>query len=90
MATLTVEITDTLSERLEREVAAGRAKDRNSLVQSLLEAAMDARWKAEIDKKLDESLAEVERGEVSAHQQGDCGRLGREYLKQKRAQETKP
>jgi Arc/MetJ-type ribon-helix-helix transcriptional regulator len=88
MATLTVEISDSLNERLDREVAAGRAKDRSSLVQSLLEAAMDAQWKAEIDDKLDESQLEIEHGDFTVHKKGDCGRMGREYLKEKRARET--
>jgi len=89
MATLTVEITDSLNERLEREVAAGRAKDRSALVQALLEAAMNGQWKAEVEEKIDESLAEIDRGDFVVHQKGDCGRMGREYLKEKRAREAK-
>lgn len=89
MATLTVEISDSLKERLDREIAAGSAKDRDALVQILLEAAIDARWKEEVENKIDEALDEIERGDVVAHKKGDCGRLGREYLKEKRAKEAK-
>ncbi|MBI1831099.1 hypothetical protein HY256_02110 [Candidatus Sumerlaeota bacterium] len=89
MATLTVEISDSLNDRLDREVAAGRAKDRNSLVQSLLESAMDAQWKAEVEDQIDEALDEIDRGDSVVHKQGDCGRMGREYLKEKHAREAK-
>jgi predicted transcriptional regulator len=89
LATLTVEITDSLNERLERELAAGRAKDRSALVQFLLESAIDAQWKEEVEKKIDEALDEIERGEVVVYKKGDCGRMGREYLKEKRAREAK-
>jgi predicted transcriptional regulator len=90
MAILTVEITDSLCERLDREVAAGRAKDRSALVQILLETAMDAQWKLEVEAKIDEAIGDVERGDVAVHSKGDCGKLGREYLKQKRAREATP
>jgi predicted transcriptional regulator len=89
MATLTVDIPDSLKDRLDREVAAGRAKDRNALVQILLEAAMDAQWKDEVEKKIDEALDEIDRGDVVVHKKGDCGRMGREYLKEKRARQGK-
>jgi len=89
MATLTVQITDSLNERLERELAAGRAKDRDALVQLLLEAAIDAQWKEDVENKIDEALEEIARGDVTVHKKGDCGRLGREYLKEKSARESK-
>jgi Arc/MetJ-type ribon-helix-helix transcriptional regulator len=89
MAILTVEISDSLKERLDREVASGRFKDRDALVQSLLEAGIRSQWRAEVDKKIDEALDDVERGDVVAWQQGDCAKLGREYLKEKHAREAK-
>ena len=89
MATLTVEITDSLNERLDRELAAGRAKDRNELVQLLLEAAFHAQWKDDVEDKIDEALDDVERGDVVVHKKGDCARMGREYLKEKRSREAK-
>jgi predicted transcriptional regulator len=89
MATLTVEIPDSLKDRLDREVAAGRAKDRNALVQFLLEAAMDVQWKDDVEKKIDEALDEIDRGDVVVHKKGDCGKMGREYLKEKRARQGK-
>jgi predicted transcriptional regulator len=90
MATLTVNISDALTERLDRAIAAGRAKDRDALVQTLLEAGIDAKWKESVEDKIDEALADIERGDVAVHKKGDCGRLGREYLKEKRARETQP
>ena len=89
MATLTVEITDSLQDRLDREVAAGRAKDRSALVQLLLEAAINGQWKEEVENKIDEALDEIERGDFVVHKKGDCGRMGREYLAEKRAREAK-
>jgi predicted transcriptional regulator len=89
MATMTVEISDDLKERLDREVASGRFKDCNTLVQTLLEAAMRRNGKERAEDKIDEALAEVERGDVVPWQKGDC-RLGREYLQEKRAREANP
>jgi len=88
MATLTVEIPDSLKEQLDREVASGRFKDRNTLVQMLLEAAMRSQWKHYADSKIDEALDEVDRGEVVPLQKGDCAKMGREYLKEKRGREA--
>ena len=89
MATLTVEITDELQENLDREFASGRFKDKNALVQRLLEAAIRMKWKDDVEDRIDEALDEIERGDVVVHKKGDCGRMGREYLKEKRAREAK-
>ena len=88
MATLTVEITDDLKERLDREVASGRFKDRNVLVQMLLEAAIRMQWKEAVENKIDEAIDEVERGEIVPWKKGDCASMGREYLQEKRAREA--
>ena len=90
MATLTVEIPDALKERLDREVASGRFKDRNTLVQMLLEAGIRSQWKDDAEHKIDEALDEVERGEVVPYQKGDCAKMGREYLHEKRTRKAKP
>ena len=89
MATITVEITDDLNERLDREFASGQFKDRNALVQILLETAIRTKWKEDVENKIDEALDEIERGDFVVHKKGDCGRMGREYLKEKRAGEAK-
>ena len=89
MATLTVEIPDSLKERLDREVASGRYKDRSALVQALLESAMSDQWQKEAETKIDEALDEVDRGETARLEKGDCGRMGREYLKEKRSRQAK-
>lgn len=90
MATLTVEIPDALKDRLDREVASGRFKDSSTLVQLLLETAMRSQWKEDAEQKIDEALDEIERGEVVPLQKGDCAKMGREYLNEKRAREAKP
>ncbi|GEM_PF-4445421 len=90
MATMTVEITDDLKKRLDREVASGRFKDTNVLVQRLLEAAIRLQWQDDVENKIDEALDEVERGEVVPWNKGDCSRMGREYLQEKQAREAKP
>ena len=77
MATLTVEIPDALKERLDREVASGRFKDSNTLVQLLLETAIRGQWKEEAEQKIDEALDEIDRGDVAPLQKGDCARMGR-------------
>jgi Arc/MetJ-type ribon-helix-helix transcriptional regulator len=89
MATLTVEIPDTLKDRLDREVASGRFKDSSALVQVLLEAAMRMQWKEDAEQKIDQALDEVERGETAPWKKGDSARMGREYLQEKRAREAK-
>jgi len=81
---MTVEITDDLKERLDREVASGRFKDRDTLVQALLEAAIRIHWKECAENKLDEALDEIERGDVAPWLKDDCARMGREYLQEKR------
>ena len=88
MATLTIEISDDLNERLDRQFASGRFKDRNALVQDLLEAAIRMQWKEDVEDKIDEALDEIERGDFVVHKKGDCGRMAREYLKEKRAREA--
>ncbi|MSU78365.1 MAG: hypothetical protein EXS16_09740 [Gemmataceae bacterium] len=89
MATLTVEITDDLNERLDREIAAGWFGNRNDLVQAALTEFMRAQWKANAERLIGEALDEVERGEVTPWQPGDCLKHGLEYLKEKRAREGK-
>lgn len=79
---MTIEITDDLKAHLDREVASGRFKDRNILVQMLLEAAIRMQWKEDVENKIDEALNEVERGEVVPWKKGDCASMGRKYLQE--------
>jgi len=88
MATMTVEITDDLKERLDRQLASGHFKDRNVLVQMLLEVAIRMQWKEDVENKIDEALDEVEGAEVVGWKKGDCASMGREYLQEKRAREA--
>jgi Arc/MetJ-type ribon-helix-helix transcriptional regulator len=85
MATLTVEITDALKERLDHEVASGRFKDNSALVQTLLESAIHMQWKEEMEQKIDEALDEIDRGDDVPLKKGDCARMAREFFEEKRA-----
>lgn len=89
MATVTIEITDASKEFMEREIASGRFKDASALVQLALEQLMRTQWKDDCERKIDEALDEYERGDVTPWQKGDCAKMGREYLKEKRAREAK-
>jgi Arc/MetJ-type ribon-helix-helix transcriptional regulator len=89
MATVTIEITEASKEFMDREIASGRFKDTSALVQLALEQLMRTQWKEDAERKIDEALDEYERGEFTPWQKGDCGKMGREYLKEKRAREAK-
>lgn len=39
----------------------------------------------DVEEKFEEALDEVERGDVVSLQKGDCAKMGRDYLKEKRA-----
>lgn len=89
MATLTVEITEHSKEFLDREIACGRFKDTSTLVQLALDQLMRTQWKEDAERKIDEALDEYERGDLTPWQKGDCVKMGREYLNEKRAREAK-
>ena len=90
MATVTIEISDASKEFMDREITAGNFKDRNALVQAALKELMHTQWKANAEQKIDEALDEIERGDVTPWQPGDFGRMGREYLAEKRAKGKQP
>ncbi len=90
MATLTVQIPDALKDRLDREVASGRFKDRSALVQMLLETAMRSQWQQDAEQKIDAALSEVERGDVVPWTKGDAAKLGCDYLQERRLRQAKP
>jgi Arc/MetJ-type ribon-helix-helix transcriptional regulator len=89
MATVTVEITDSSKEFLDQQIASGRFKDANALMQAAIDQLMRTQWKTGAERKIDEALNEYERGEFTSWQRGDCEKLGRQYLNDKRAQEQK-
>lgn len=89
MPTITLEITDDVKECLDRELASGHFKDANELVQKLLMAGIRSKWKDDVENKIDEALADVERGDVVPWKKGDCAKLGREYLHDKRPREAR-
>ena len=89
MATVTIEITDASKDFMERAVASGRFKDASTVVQSALDQLMRTNWKEDAEKKIGEALDEYERGDFTPWQKGDCVKVGREYLKEKRTREAK-
>ena len=89
MATVTIDISDASKEFVDREIASGRFKDTNALMQTALDQLMRTQWKENVDRKIDEALDEYERGDFTPWQDGDFEKMGREYLKQKRAREAK-
>lgn len=42
------------------------------------------------EQKLDEALDEIQRGDVVPWKKGDCARIGREHLREKRSRQAKP
>ena len=74
---------------MDREIATGRFKDTSTLVQMALDHLMRTQWKEDVERKIDEALDEYERGDFTPWQKGDCAKMGREYLKEKRAREAK-
>jgi Arc/MetJ-type ribon-helix-helix transcriptional regulator len=89
MATVTIDISDTAKDFMDREIASGRFKDTNALMQTALDHLMRTQWKELADRKINEALDEYERGDFTPWQDGDCEKMGREYLQQKRAREAK-
>jgi len=89
MATITVEITEVSKDFMEREIASGRFKDANALMQAALEQLMRTQWKEDAEKRLGEALDEYERGEFTSWQRGECVKMGREYLKEIHAREKR-
>jgi len=89
MATMTFEISDVSKAFMDREIASGRFKDPNSLVQTALEQLMRTQRKENAELELVEAIEEYDRGEFTPWQKGDCEKVGRQYLQEKRAREAK-
>jgi Arc/MetJ-type ribon-helix-helix transcriptional regulator len=81
MASLTIDLPDTVKDFVDQPARSRRFKDTSAFVQMLIAEAVRKQWREEVDKKLRESLAEYERGEGVLWKQGDCERMVREYLK---------
>jgi Arc/MetJ-type ribon-helix-helix transcriptional regulator len=89
MTTLTIEISDTCKEFLDREVASGRFKDTSALVQVALDRMMRYRLTADAEMKIEEALDEYERGEFTVWQKGDFEKRGLQHLHEKHSREAK-
>jgi len=89
MPTITIDLPDAMQEYLDIQVRAGRFKDAGTVVQNLIADAVRNQWRQEADEKLRESLAEYERGEGVRWKKGDCERMVRAYLKQKKSRTGK-
>jgi Arc/MetJ-type ribon-helix-helix transcriptional regulator len=76
MAKVTIDISDTAKEFMDREIASGRFKDTNALMQVALDHLMRTKWKENADLKINEALDEYQRGEFTPWQDGDCEKWG--------------
>jgi Arc/MetJ-type ribon-helix-helix transcriptional regulator len=83
MATLTIEITDDMKKYVDRQIAKGGFKDGSAVVHALLNVALVAERRAEIDQKLLEAVDQVERGECAPWQPGDARKLLQEIVRQR-------
>lgn len=85
MTTLTIKIPDALKEFVDHEVVSGRYADSSAYVETLIIEALRAQWLKDADQKLREALAEYDRDECVPYNKGDCEKMVRDYLNQKRA-----
>jgi Arc/MetJ-type ribon-helix-helix transcriptional regulator len=90
MATLSIELPDSMLEFVDREIRAGRFKDRSTLVQRLIGAAMQGAPVLAPDqiKRFEplilEALDEEERGEVSEWTPGDARKMLDEIMERRK------
>ena len=80
MAKISIEVPDSINEFIEREVALGRYESASKLIESVLNRA---KWRADVEDKLEEALDECERGDCATWTKGDFGKLGEQTLQQR-------
>ena len=83
METMTIELTDSMKDYVNRKVAAGGFKDGSAVVQALVSVAILAETRGEIDQKLLEAVDQIERGECAPWQPGEGRRLLQEMIRQR-------
>jgi Arc/MetJ-type ribon-helix-helix transcriptional regulator len=88
MATLTIEITDTMKEYVDRKTVTGGFKDSSAFVQALIDIAILAETRAHVDQALLEAVDQVERGECIPWEPGESRRLLHEMIRQRRTNGT--
>ncbi len=89
MATLTIELPDTMKDYVDREVGAGRFKDSSALVQMLIADAIRIQTRNQIDDALLEAVAQIDRGECTPWQPGEDRKLLEEMIRQRSANGSK-
>jgi Arc/MetJ-type ribon-helix-helix transcriptional regulator len=89
MATLTINVPDTMKEFMDREINSGRFKDASMFVQILIAEAIENQdvgfseaEKERIDQLLLESLASYERSEAVPVQRGEFEELAKQMVEQ--------
>ena len=89
MATLTINVPDSMKEFMDREIRSGRFKDASMFVQILIAEAIENQdvgfseaEKERIDQMLLESLASFERGEAVPVRPGEFEDLARRIVEQ--------
>jgi Arc/MetJ-type ribon-helix-helix transcriptional regulator len=78
---MTIEITDTMKEYVDRKVQTGTFKDSNAVVQALFDAAIRAEARAKIDGLLLEAADQIDHGECSPWQPGEARKLLQELIR---------
>jgi Arc/MetJ-type ribon-helix-helix transcriptional regulator len=89
MATLNIDIPDTMKEFMDREIGSGRFKDASAYVQLLIAEAMDyeengfsEEEKERIDQLLLESMDSFDRGEAVPVRPGEFEELAKRMVEQ--------
>lgn len=88
MATMTIEITDGMKDYVDQKIAAGGFKDRSAFVQALLNMAILAETRQQVDEKLLEAVAQIERGECGPWQPGEGHRMLQEMIRERSSNGT--
>lgn len=85
MATMTIEITDSMKEYVDRKVASGGFNSSSDVMQRLLNLAMRAEVREQVEKDLLEAIDDIDRGDCAPWQPGEHRKLLQELLRQRSA-----
>ena len=83
MATMTIEITDAMKEFVERKVATGSFKTGSDVVQTLLDAAMRAEVREQLEQELLAGIDDIDQGNCSPWKPGKHREFLQELLRQR-------
>ncbi len=83
MPMLTVEISDSVKQFVDRKIQAGGFKDTSAVVQALFDVAIRAEQRSAIDQQLLDAFEEIERGECAPWQPEEDRKLLQEMINQR-------